>query len=114
MTVSQKQLEANIKNAKKGGVKTPEGKARVKYNALRHGLLAQEVVVTVGEGAENPEEFNVLLEDLKAQLAPVEKLYSQIKRWKYKGRPTKKAQKLQALEVRLGMAVSAYKGHQVL
>jgi len=27
MTVSKKQLEANKKNAQKGGVKTPEGKA---------------------------------------------------------------------------------------
>jgi hypothetical protein len=70
MTVSQKQLEANKKNVQKGGVKTQEGKAIVKYNALKHGLLAKEVVVTVGEGAENPEEFNKLLEDLKAQLAP--------------------------------------------
>ncbi|MHC4691988.1 MAG: hypothetical protein ACYS67_04540 [Planctomycetota bacterium] len=70
MTISQKQLEANKKNAQKGGVKTQEGKAIVKYNALKHGLLAKEVVVTVGEGAENPEEFNALLEDLKTQLAP--------------------------------------------
>lgn len=70
MMVSQKQLEANKKNAQKGGVKTPEGKAIVKFNALKHGLLAKEVVVTVGEGAENPEEFNALLEDLKTQLAP--------------------------------------------
>jgi hypothetical protein len=70
MTVSQKQLEANRKNAQKGGVKTTEGKAIVKYNALKHGLLAKKVVITVGEGAENPEEFNALLEDLKTQLAP--------------------------------------------
>ncbi len=70
MTVSEKQLQANKKSAQKGGVKNPEGKAIVKYNALKHGLLAKEVVVTVGEGAENPEEFNALLEDLKAQLAP--------------------------------------------
>jgi len=40
MTVSEKQLKANKKNAQKGGVKTPEGKAIVKYNALKHGLLA--------------------------------------------------------------------------
>jgi hypothetical protein len=70
MTVSREQLEANKKNAKKGGVKTEEGKAIVKYNALRHGLLAKEVVITIGEGAENPQEFNALLEDLKTQLAP--------------------------------------------
>jgi len=70
MTVSQKQLEANKKNAKKGGVKTSEGKAIVRYNALKHGLLAKEVVITVGEGAENQEEFNGLLIDLKTQLQP--------------------------------------------
>jgi hypothetical protein len=70
MTVSQKQLKANRKNARKGGVKTAKGKAIVKYNALKHGLLAKEAVVTVGEGAEDPEEFNALLEDLKTQLAP--------------------------------------------
>ena len=70
MTVSQKQLQANKKNAQKGGVKTPEGKAIVKYNALKHGLLAKEVVITVGEGAENPEEFNGLLVDFKTQLQP--------------------------------------------
>jgi CRISPR/Cas system-associated endonuclease Cas1 len=70
MTVSEKQLEANKKNAPKGGVKIPEGKAIIKYNALKHGLLAKEAVVTVGDGAENPDEFNALLDDLKTQLAP--------------------------------------------
>ena len=70
MTVSEKQLQANRENARKGGVKTAEGKAIVKYNALKHGLLAKEAVITVGDGAENPEEFNALLADLKAQLSP--------------------------------------------
>jgi hypothetical protein len=70
MTVSQKQLEANKKNAQKGGVKTSKGKAIVKFNALKHGLLSKEVVITVGEGAENQEEFNTLLNDLNAQLSP--------------------------------------------
>ncbi|MHC4475255.1 MAG: hypothetical protein ACYTEL_06405 [Planctomycetota bacterium] len=70
MTVSKKQLKANKKNAQKGGVKTDEGKAIVKYNALKHGLLAKEVVITVGDGAESADEFSVLLQDLKTQLAP--------------------------------------------
>ena len=47
MTVSEKQLEANRKNAQKGGVKTEEGKSIVRYNALKHGLLAKEVFITV-------------------------------------------------------------------
>ena len=70
MTVSKKQLEANKKNAQKGGVKTLEGKAIVKFNALKHGLLSKEAVITIGEGAENPEEFNALFNDLKDQLDP--------------------------------------------
>ncbi len=70
MTVSEKQLEANMKNAQLGGVKTPEGKEIVKYNALKHGLLAKEIVITIGDGAENPEEFNALLADLGTQLQP--------------------------------------------
>jgi len=47
MTVSKKQLEGNKKNAQKGGVKTQEGKAIVKYNALKHGLLAKEAVIVI-------------------------------------------------------------------
>jgi len=70
MTVSRKQLEANRKNAKKGGVKTAEGKAIARYNALKHGLLAKEAVVTAGEGAEDPAEFELLSQELKSQLQP--------------------------------------------
>ncbi len=43
--ISQKQLEANRENAKLGGVKTEEGKAVSKYNALKHGLLSKEVLL---------------------------------------------------------------------
>lgn len=43
--ISQKQLEANRENAKLGGVKTEEGRAVSKYNALKHGLLSQEVLL---------------------------------------------------------------------
>lgn len=71
MAISEKQLEANCRNSQKGGVKTQEGKDAIKYNALKHGLLAKEVVITVGDGAENPEEFNALLEALRIQLNPV-------------------------------------------
>ena len=52
MTASQKRLEANRVNALKGGVKTPEGKAISKYNALKHGILAKEAVIPTGEGKE--------------------------------------------------------------
>ncbi len=70
MTVTQKQLEANRKNALEGGVKTPDGKAIAKFNALKHGLLAKEVVLTAGEGAEDPTEFAALSQDLMSQFQP--------------------------------------------
>jgi hypothetical protein len=70
MTISKKQLEANRKNAQKGGVKTPEGKDIVKYNALKHGLLAKEIVIPIGDGTEDPNVFGALLADLRGQLSP--------------------------------------------
>lgn len=42
---TEKQNEANRKNGKKGGVKTEEGKAISKYNAIKHGLLSKEVLL---------------------------------------------------------------------
>lgn len=39
--VTEIQLKANQKNAKLGGVKTKEGKAIIKFNALDHGILRQ-------------------------------------------------------------------------
>ena len=39
--ISQKQIEANQKNAFLGGVKTEEGKEISKFNAQKHGILRQ-------------------------------------------------------------------------
>lgn len=55
----------------RGGPKTPEGKAIVKFNALKHGLLAKEVVITTGDGAEDSREFDSLVSKLIAELKPV-------------------------------------------
>jgi len=41
--ISKKQLEANQKNAKLGGVKTEEGKNTSKYNAVKHGIFRQTI-----------------------------------------------------------------------
>ncbi|MCL5671229.1 MAG: hypothetical protein M1423_08045 [Acidobacteria bacterium] len=57
--------------AKLGEPKTEGGKAVVKYNALKHGLLAREAVIDAGDGAESREEFTNLLTDLSRQLRPV-------------------------------------------
>ncbi len=81
MTVSEKQLKANKKNAQKDGVKTPEGKAIVKYNALKHGLLAKEAVITVGEGAwkQDKRDFTKMHKDGK----PFEEIYDWGENWEW-------------------------------
>lgn len=63
---SQKQIDANRENAKKGGVKTDDGKAISRYNALKHGLLAKQIMY---EG-EDADELLELEKRLRAELAP--------------------------------------------
>ena len=41
--ISQKQMEANQKNAELGGVKTEQGKEISKFNAQKHGILRQTI-----------------------------------------------------------------------
>lgn len=64
--ISQKQIDANRENAKKGGVKTDDGKAISRYNALKHGLLAKQIMY---EG-EDADELLELEKRLRAELAP--------------------------------------------
>ena len=64
--ISQKQLEANRENAKLGGVKTEEGKAVSKYNALQHGLLSKQVLM----GGENKKLLLDLEKRLRNELKP--------------------------------------------
>lgn len=68
--VSDRQLEANKANAKLGGVKTAEGKAISKLNAIKHGLLSKEVLL---EG-EDESQLISLGQRLRSQLAPVGEL----------------------------------------
>jgi hypothetical protein len=43
---SEKKAETNRQNVLKStGPKTPEGKAAVRHNALKHGLLAEQVLL---------------------------------------------------------------------
>ena len=70
--ISQKQLQANRRNAQLStGPKTPEGKQRVKWNALKHGLLARSAVIPTGDSFENRAEFESLLTHLHEDLKPV-------------------------------------------
>ena len=47
------------------------GKRAVSRNAIKHGLLAREVVITGGDGKENDEDFETLLNGLWAHYGPV-------------------------------------------
>jgi len=65
---TQAQIEANRANAAKStGPRTDEGKAVVAQNAVRHGLLAEQVVIK----GEDPGEFEFYREALIRELAPV-------------------------------------------
>lgn len=69
--VSERKLNANRANAQKStGPRTTEGKRRVARNAVRHGILAREVVIGEGDGAEREEEFSDLQAGLYAAHAP--------------------------------------------
>ena len=80
MSISPKQLAANRRNAKNStGPKTPEGKARSSQNAIRHGLLSQHAVITVGDCAdtdktegivESEADFDLHLEGLRESFKP--------------------------------------------
>lgn len=66
MTV--KKAAANRVNALKStGPKTPEGKAVVAANGIRHGILSQRLLLA----SERPEEFTELAQSLQAALRPM-------------------------------------------
>ena len=68
---SDKQIQANRRNARKStGPKTPEGKAAVRLNALKHGLLSQEMLLP----GEDEEALRVLGEHLRNELQPAGEL----------------------------------------
>jgi hypothetical protein len=68
---SDRRAEANRRNALRStGPKTPEGKAAVRLNALKHGLLSREVLLP----GEDEEALRELGERLRAELQPVGEL----------------------------------------
>ena len=65
--ISAKQQEANQRNAQHStGPKTPEGKEKVRFNALKHGLRARNTILPF----ENAEEFNQLCAELEDDWQP--------------------------------------------
>jgi hypothetical protein len=68
---SDKKAQANRRNALKStGPKTLEGKATVRLNALKHGLLSQEILLP----GEDEEALRELGQSLRAELQPVGEL----------------------------------------
>src|SRR5215207_10223638 len=68
---SEKKAEANLRNALKStGPRTPEGKAAVRLNALRHGLRSEEILLP----GEDEQALRELDEYLRAELQPVGEL----------------------------------------
>src|SRR5450755_3237237 len=69
---SERRIQANRRNALRStGPKTERGKRTVARNAIKHGFLAREVVITAGDGQESPEEFQDLLKRLWEDYEPV-------------------------------------------
>jgi hypothetical protein len=65
---TRKQVAANRRNAQRStGPKTPEGKAAVRLNALKHGLCAEDAVVF----GEDEEAFDDLRDSFLDHLQPV-------------------------------------------
>src|SRR5467141_3760597 len=65
---SQLQIEANRRNAKKStGPKTPEGRAAVRLNGLKHGLCAETLLLP----GEAEADFTDLLHSFETEHRPV-------------------------------------------
>lgn len=71
--VSLQKVEANRRNALKStGPKTDQGKRAVRYNAVKHGFFAKQILLSNLE--DDPEEFEALLKQLREDLHPVGQL----------------------------------------
>lgn len=69
---TEKQTEANKQNALVStGPVTPEGKALVAQNAVKHGIFAKDLIISAGDGKEDEKEYRELLEGLIQSLNPV-------------------------------------------
>src|ERR1700751_5156396 len=62
-----RQIEANRRNAQRStGPRTPEGRAAVRLNGVRHGLTAKTIVLP----GESVEDFEAHLDSLEAEFQP--------------------------------------------
>jgi len=72
---SEQRIRANRENALRStGPRTDEGKAAVRFNALKHGLLAEAALLPNEDGAE----LQRLIESVHAELGPVGEVETQL------------------------------------
>jgi hypothetical protein len=71
MAISQKQLEANRRNAiRSTGPKTEQGKAIASRNAVTHGLATSDIVINSPHLKEDAQQYEHLLKSLFEELRP--------------------------------------------
>jgi hypothetical protein len=71
-STSDKKAESNRRNAEKStGPRTEQGKANSRLNALKHGILASQGVITMIEGREPRAEFEAMVDGLAEDFQPV-------------------------------------------
>jgi hypothetical protein len=84
--ISQRQLDANRRNAAKShGPITPEGRAAVRHNALKHGFTAAEIILPTVESEADFEAFRQAFEDKCQPVGPIEQVLVEdmvISRWR--------------------------------
>jgi hypothetical protein len=72
-TASHKRIAANRANALKStGPRTRRGKNRSRRNALKHGLLADQILINDGDPNESPQQFNELLSHMLDHFEPAD------------------------------------------
>jgi hypothetical protein len=70
--MSQRRIDANRRNARRStGPRTARGKKTVSRNAIKHGLLAREVVINEGDGQEDQNAFDALYARIWEDYEPV-------------------------------------------
>jgi hypothetical protein len=68
---TNKQITANKQNASLStGATTAEGKAIVSKNAVKHGIFTKELIISNGDGKENENEYQELLNGLVDSFSP--------------------------------------------
>jgi hypothetical protein len=84
--ISERQLAANRRNAQKSnGPKTPEGRAAVRLNALKHGFTAAEIILPTVESEADFEAFRQAFLDKCQPVGPIEEVLVEdmvISRWR--------------------------------